>query len=104
MFLARVIGNVVASTKVPGLQGIRLLLVQPVDEDGADRGKPITAADVTLAGPGDLVHVTTSREAALAMPEPFVPVDAAIIAVVDQVYIDRSRQDAELAAGKAEVT
>jgi microcompartment protein CcmK/EutM len=88
MQLARVIGNVVASEKVPGLTGIRLLVVQPVGEDGTKRGKPIVAADTTLAGPGDLVHITTSREAALAMPEPFVPVDAAIISIVDAVTVE----------------
>ena len=92
MLLGRVIGNVVATTKVPGLQGIRLLLVQPVGEDGRERGKPLAAADTTLAGPGDLVHFTTSREAALAMPDSFVPVDAAIIAIVDQVYVDPDAQ------------
>lgn len=89
MFLARVIGQVVATRKVPGLEGIRLMMVQPVGEDGSSRGKPLAAADVTLAGPGDLVHVTTSREAALAMPDPFVPVDAAIIAIVDEVHVER---------------
>ncbi len=88
MYLAKVIGNVVATQKVAGLQGIRLLMIQPVAEDGAARGKPLVAADTTQAGPGDLVHVTTSREAALAMPDPFVPVDAAIIAIVDQVNIE----------------
>jgi microcompartment protein CcmK/EutM len=65
-----------------------LLVVQPVGEDGTKRGKPIVAADTTLAGPGDLVHITTSREAALAMPEPFVPVDAAIISIVDAVTVE----------------
>ena len=85
MLLGRVTGNVVATQKVDGLRGIRLLLVQPVDESGADRGKVLVAADLTQAGPGDTVHVTTSREAALVMPDPFVPVDAAIIAIVDHV-------------------
>lgn len=89
MLLARVIGQVVATRKTPGLEGIRLLMVQPVDEGGADRGKPLCAADVTQAGPGELVHLTTSREAALAMPDPFVPVDAAIIAIVDAVDVPR---------------
>lgn len=87
MLLGRVIGNLVATRKVPGLQGIRLLMVQPVDEQGRDRGKPLCAADLTQAGPGDRVHVTTSREAALVMPDPFVPVDAAIIAIVDHVDV-----------------
>jgi len=88
MFLARVIGTVVATQKLPALQGIRLLLVQPVAEDGRERGKALAAADLTQAGPGDLVHVTTSREAALVMPDPFVAVDAAIIAIVDRVHIE----------------
>ncbi len=101
MLLGRVIGNVVATTKVPGLEGIRLLMVQPVDEAGKDRGKPLAAADTTLAGPGDLVHFTTSREAAIAMPDPFVPVDAAIIAIVDQVSIDATAKMTPVFGAKA---
>ncbi len=85
MLLGRVIGTVTATQKVPGLEGIRMLVVQPVSETGIDRGWPVVAADTTQAGPGDVVHMTTSREAAVAMPEPFVPVDHAIIAIVDQV-------------------
>ena len=46
MLLGRVIGNVVATTKVPGLEGIRLLLVQPVDEAGKDRGKPLIGVGI----------------------------------------------------------
>lgn len=88
MLLGRVTGTVVASQKVDGLRGIRLLVVQPVSEQGANRGKPLVAADLTQAGPGDLVHLTTSREAALVMPDPFVPVDAAIIAIVDHVSVE----------------
>ncbi len=85
MFLGRVIGTVVASQKVPDLEGVRMMLVQPITETGADRGGPLVAADTTQAGPGDVVHLTSSREAAMAMPEPFVPVDHAIIAIVDFV-------------------
>ena len=85
MFLGRVVGNVVATRKIGGLDGIRLLVVQPVREDGTDRGGLIVAADTTLAGEHDVVHVTSSREAAVAMPDPFVPVDHAIIAIVDRV-------------------
>ena len=85
MFLGRVVGTVVATRKIGGLEGIRLLVVQPVRDDGTDRGGLIVAADTTLAGPNDVVHVTSSREAAIAMPEPFVPVDHAFIAIVDRV-------------------
>lgn len=92
MQLGRVLGTVVASRKTEGLEGIRLLYVIALDEQGDDRGDPFVAADTTQAGPGDLVHLTGSREAALAMPEPFVPVDAAILAIVDHVG-DRSAAD-----------
>ena len=86
MHLARVVGTVVATRKVPGLGGIRLLLLQPIRTDGTDAGTRIVAADaVHSAGPGTTVWFTTSREAALALPEPFVPVDAAIVGIVDDV-------------------
>jgi len=89
MELGRVVGTVVADRKCPGLEGIRLLIVQPVRPDGGDRGHELIAADaVRSAGPGTLVWLTTSREAALALPEPFVPVDAAIVGIVDQVHED----------------
>lgn len=86
MQLARVIGTVVASVKAPGLEGVRMLMVQPLDRHGAPAGSPFVAADaVQMAGPGELVYVIAAREAALAMPEPFVPVDHAIVGIVDAV-------------------
>lgn len=88
MQLARVIGTVVATQKVAGLEGIRLLLVQPLDRAQRPAGSPVVAADaVHMAGPGELVYVVAAREAALAMPEPFVPVDHAIVGIVDAVTI-----------------
>jgi len=86
MDLGRVVGTVVASQKVPGLEGIRLLVVQPIQPNGSDHGRPVVAADaVQSAGPGTEVWFTSSREAAISLPEPFVPVDHAIVGIVDQV-------------------
>ena len=86
MQLGRVIGTVVASTKVPGLEGVRFLIVQPLDKELQDVGEPVVAADgVAMAGPDELVYFVASREAALACPETFVPVDHAIVGIVDQV-------------------
>jgi ethanolamine utilization protein EutN len=85
--LARVIGTVVATTKCAGLGGVKLLVVQPLDRDGNDLGSPAVAADGTAqAGPGHLVFIVGSREAAQAMPERFVPVDLAITGIVDDVH------------------
>lgn len=86
MKLARVIGTVVASTKVAGLDGVRFLIVQPLDRDQREVGRPVVAADaVAMAGPGELVYIVASREAALACPEKFVPVDHAVVGIVDAV-------------------
>jgi ethanolamine utilization protein EutN len=84
--LAKVVGTVVASAKVDGLAGVRFLIVQPLDRDRREVGEPVVAADaVAMAAPGDLVYVVASREAALACPEKFVPVDHAIVGIVDEL-------------------
>ncbi len=86
MQLARVTGTVVASTKVPGLDGVKLLIIQPLDRQQKPEGKPVVAADaVHMAGPGELVYFVGSREAAQALEETFVPVDHAIVGIVDEV-------------------
>ena len=84
MYLGRVIGRVVSTQRITGLGGAKLLLVQPVDERGGDAGPSVVACDVVHSGLGDLVHVCDGREATLALPEPFVPVDATIVGHVEQ--------------------
>lgn len=87
MKFARVIGTVVASHKYDGLDGIKLLIVQPLDKRLSDSGQPQVAADATAqAGPGSLVFVVGSREAAQALPEVFVPIDLSITGIVDDVH------------------
>lgn len=86
MKLGRVVGTVVASTKVGGLEGVRLLVVQPLDKSRRPKGDVIVAADgVAMAAPDDLVTYVSSREAALALPDTFVPVDDTIVGIVDSV-------------------
>jgi ethanolamine utilization protein EutN len=88
MQFARVIGTLVATQKVPGLEGVKLLIVQPLDKHRQPAGEPVVAADGTAqAGPGELVFIIGIREAALALPEHFVPVDHAIVGIVDQVDV-----------------
>jgi ethanolamine utilization protein EutN len=90
MLLGKVIGTVVASVAYEGLQGVPFLLVQPVDGTGKPKGAVVVAADATrMAGPGELVGFEGGREAALALDPWFVPVDHAIVEIVDQV----SRED-----------
>jgi ethanolamine utilization protein EutN len=86
MNLARVIGTVVANHKYPGLSGVKLLIVQPLDRRQHAVGDPVVATDATAqAGPGELVFIVGGREAALALPETFVPVDHSVVGIVDEV-------------------
>jgi ethanolamine utilization protein EutN len=88
MQLGTVIGTVVATHKVDGLEGVRFLVVQPLTRDLQPVGEAFVAADgVAMAGPGELVYVVASREASLALPEKFVPVDHAIVGIVDEVHL-----------------
>lgn len=86
MQLAQVLGTVVATVKHPSLEGVRLLVIQPQDHAGRPDGEPIVAADPLQAGPGDLVEWITGREAALALPVTFSPVDATVVAIVDHAW------------------
>jgi ethanolamine utilization protein EutN len=85
VYLGRVMGTVVAQQKYEGLEGVKLLIVQPLNHRHEPTGDPIVAADTVRAGPGELVYLTQAREAALALDPWFVPVDAAIIGIVDQL-------------------
>jgi ethanolamine utilization protein EutN len=85
MYLGRVVGTVVASRKAQGLEGAKLLLVQPLDDRLEEAGALQVAVDTVQAGRDDLVYLVGSREAALALDPWFVPVDAAIVGFVDRV-------------------
>lgn len=91
MQLARVVGRVVATERAEGLEGVRFLLIQPLDKNEKPDGGMVVAADaVHMAGEGELVYYVSSREAAEALPVRFVPVDHAITGIVDELHMDVS--------------
>ena len=84
MRLARVIGSVVATRKVPELDGAKLLLTQPVDRAGQPEGVTQLAVDAVGAGVGELVLLLLEgRAAGAALGRRAAPVDAAIVGIVD---------------------
>jgi len=95
MKFARVVGNLVATQKYRGLEGVKFLIVQPLDIHRQPDGEAYIVADATQqAGPDELVFVIASKEAAMALPVSFVPIDAAIVGIVDDVD-DRPLYDAD---------
>lgn len=88
MQLARVIGDVVATRKDESLVGLKLLIVQPMAQDGRPVGRPIVAVDSVGAGAGEVVFFVRGKEASF----PFLPVEAAVdagvIGIVDDWYVE----------------
>jgi microcompartment protein CcmK/EutM len=83
MLLARVIGTVVASRKDPGLVGVKLLVIQPLKTDRSAAGRPLVAVDSVGAGAEEDVFYVRGREASFPFLPENVPVDAAIVGIVD---------------------
>jgi len=89
VLLGRVIGTVVACEAYEGLEGVPFLLVQPLTKDQQAKGEPIVCADSTkMAGPNELIYYEGGREAAMALPVTFVPVDHTVIGIVDDVHLE----------------
>ena len=106
MLFGRVHGTSVCTIKYPGLEGIKLLVVQPLNKKLEPVGELKVAADVVQAGIGDLCVMVRSREAALAMPEiTFVPVDLALVGIVDELNVRPHRDfDYTLKSGSNKFT
>ena len=85
MFLARVVGEVVATVKHPHLHAQRLLLVQPELTPGRPQLPSVIAVDSVDAGIGDRVLVSDEGNAAAqVLRKPRGPVRTGIVGVVDQ--------------------
>ena len=91
VYLARVVGRVVATVKQDTLSGVTLQWLQPITARGALTGKPLVAVDRVGVGPGEIVYYITSREAALTLDKPFAAVDAGIVGKVDFVDLGTER-------------
>ncbi len=88
MLFGRVHGTAICTLKYPGTEGLKLLIVQPLNKKLEPVGPLQVAADVVQAGPGDLCVMVRSREAALAMPDvKFVPIDLALVGIVDELNV-----------------
>ena len=87
MLLGRVIGNVVCTMKNASLTGQKLLLVQPLDRNGRDTGRPVIALDSVGAGAGETIYWCRGKEASFPFLPSEPPADATIVGIVDAVNI-----------------
>ena len=85
MLLGRIIGNVVCTMKDPALIGQKLLIVQPLDRMGRDKGRPVIALDAVGAGAGETIYWCRGREASFPFLPANLPTEATIVGIVDSV-------------------
>jgi ethanolamine utilization protein EutN len=87
MLLGRIIGNVVCTMKDASLAGQKLLVVQPLDRNGRDQGRPIIALDSIGAGAGEMIYWCRGKEASLPFLPAEPPTEATIVGIVDSVNL-----------------
>ncbi|MBM3738180.1 MAG: hypothetical protein FJW39_20550 [Acidobacteria bacterium] len=88
MLIARVIGDIAATQKHASHEGRKILVVQPLNLDGSDRGDAVVALDAVDAGIGDRVLLVTEGYSAMtSVGRPESPIDMAVIGVIDSVEL-----------------
>ena len=88
MLFGKVKGSAICTLKYPGTEGLKLLVIQPLNKHMEPLGKLQVAADVVDAGLDDLCVMVRSREASLALPDiKFVPVDLTLVGIVDELAV-----------------
>ncbi|MFX1511780.1 MAG: EutN/CcmL family microcompartment protein [Promethearchaeota archaeon] len=93
MYVGKVIGTVVCSVKDESLKGVKLLVVQPLDEHRKPIGNPVVAVDaIGTSGVGEFVYLASKKEAAFPFARHFAPVDEGIMGFIDEYYIDHSKR------------
>lgn len=87
MKLGKVIGKVVSTKKVESFEGVKLLLVQTIDENRKSIGEPLVAFDTLGACEGEIIYYETSKEAGRVLETVLNPCDAAVMAIVDEINL-----------------
>jgi microcompartment protein CcmK/EutM len=88
MILARVVGTVVATRKDPRLEGKKLLILKPVSPEGQDESGYVVSVDTVGSGIGERVISVAGSSARMAEGCKDIPVDNAIVGIVDEVHLD----------------
>jgi ethanolamine utilization protein EutN len=88
MLIGRVVGDVVATQKSPSHEGKKILIVQPLNLDGSDRGEVVLALDAVSAGAGDRVLLVTEGYGAMtAVGCKDAPIDMAVVGIIDEIDV-----------------
>ena len=90
MYLGKVVGCLWATVKSKGLEGQRLLIVQPLTPELTKTGKRLICADATGAGAGELIYWVRGKESSFPFLPTEVPVDTTVVGIVDEIHVNRA--------------
>ncbi len=90
MKFGKIIGRVVSTQKVASFEGLKLVLVQPLNEKRDPVGDTLVAVDTLQADVGQIVYFETSKEAGRVIEREMNPCDAAVMGIVDDINITES--------------
>jgi ethanolamine utilization protein EutN len=93
MIIGTVIGNVWATKKMDSLNGLKLMVVQRRDVASDTENDSFVAVDCVGSGVGEQVLVVTGSSARMALRGPDMPVDAAIVGILDKVEVAAQREN-----------
>jgi microcompartment protein CcmK/EutM len=89
MLMGRVVGEVWATSKLSSIDGLKLLVVQQMDLQQRLIDGIVVAVDSVGAGPGDQVLVAQGSSARQSPQTIDRPVDAVIMAIIDEVHVEQ---------------
>ncbi len=92
MKFGKVIGRVISTQKVESFEGLRFLLIQPVNEDLQPVGDAIVAVDTLQAAIGEIIYYETSKEASRVIEHTMNPCDTAIMGIVDDIELMKDNE------------
>ncbi|MGB9690715.1 MAG: EutN/CcmL family microcompartment protein [Candidatus Sumerlaeaceae bacterium] len=97
MDIARIIGTIVATRKVPSLEGVTICVIQPLNAQLREVGQPLIATDATSRhGIGEIVYYVASGDAVFTgLQGQDIPVDAAIVGIVDSLDVPENFEQLE---------
>ncbi|MBK5292622.1 MAG: EutN/CcmL family microcompartment protein [Acidobacteriia bacterium] len=90
MMLGRVVGRVWATVKSAGLEGQRLLVIQPLTPELTSSGKLLICTDAVGAGAGELIYWCRGKESSFPFLPSAVPTDNTVVAIIDELHVDRT--------------
>lgn len=87
MKFGKIIGRVVSTQKVESFEGLKLVLVQPLNEELKNAGPALVAVDTLSSDIGQIIYYETSKEASRIIEREMNPCDAAIMGIIDEINI-----------------